>query len=99
VVDKESVIDTKTLIDSNLHSVVLVPTHKSFMDLITLSYVHYNFEVKCPFVCSAEALYHISIFRYLLNGGSDFKITSEDMKNELFTAVLKAYIEALMRHN
>jgi len=62
------------LMDSNVHNVVLVPTHKSFIDLIALSFIHYNFHFKCPFVCSADALFSISIIRYLLNGGSNFKI-------------------------
>ena len=41
----------RSLLDSNSSSIVLMPTHKSYLDFLLIAYVHYHYKLDLPFTC------------------------------------------------
>lgn len=78
---------------------VLVPTHKSYMDSILLGYIHYHYKLDYPFVCGSEAFFALALISIIIKSTNGFYFNSHAMKNELYKAVIDSYIVSLMKHN
>lgn len=65
-------MELKQLIESKESNVILLPTHKSYMDFILIGYLHYHFELDYPFVCGDDALYSASLISLLIKSTNGF---------------------------
>ncbi len=87
------------MMQNNNDIFIMVPSHKSYLDFILLAYVHYHFELNNPFVCGDEALFNMALTSYLIKSAGGFKLNSENMKSDMFKAVVNGYLYSLMKHD
>ena len=91
--------ELRNLLNSKTSNVVLVPTHKSYMDSILLGYIHYHYKLDYPFVCGSEAFFALALISIIIKSTNGFYFNSSNINNELYKAVIDSYILSLMKHN
>ena len=78
--------------------VVLLPTHRSYIDFLLLSYVMFSYHMKVPFVAAGEDFERIpKINSFLRKSGAFFMKRRFDPKTDsLYIAVFKAYMQSVL---
>ena len=96
-VNEDQIVRFKELINDGQH-VVLVPTHRSYIDFLLLSYVLFAYHVKVPFVAAGEDFQNIpGINSFLRKSGAFFMKRKFDHKsNPLYVSVFKAYMQSIL---
>jgi glycerol-3-phosphate O-acyltransferase len=79
--------------------VVLLPTHKSFLDLWLLSFIHQETGTEMPFVCGDTQLFQLAFLSTFIKNNGGFKLDEKNMKSDLFKACVDGYVYALMKNN
>lgn len=77
------------------HPVILVPSHKSHVDYLLLSYVFYNYDLTLPHICAGINLKFWPVGGLMRKGGGFF-IRRSIRGNELYKIVLQHYLKALV---
>ncbi|CDW87851.1 male sterility protein [Stylonychia lemnae] len=99
IVNESGLNNLKQLLQKKDQGVILVPTHKSFIDFLLVAYIHYHYQMDLPFTCGEEQLFKIALIKFFLRSGGGF-FQNEKLKNDkLFAAVMSGYIQALMGQN
>jgi 1-acyl-sn-glycerol-3-phosphate acyltransferase len=82
----------------NGHPVLLVPTHRSYMDFLMLSYILFVYQVKVPFIVAGEDFKKIpGVNQILRRSGAFFMRRQLDANiDPLYVAVFKAYFQQVM---
>jgi glycerol-3-phosphate O-acyltransferase len=99
IVNESQFSQLRELIRSKKTNVVLLPTHKSYMDSILLGYIHYHFKLDYPFVCANEAFFSLALISIMIKSTNGFKLDMNNYKSDLYRTVVEAYVWALMKHN
>lgn len=99
IVNESQLKELKTLLDSKSSNVVLVPTHKSYMDSILLGYIHYHYKLDYPFICGSEAFFALALISIIIKSTNGFYFNAKNMKNDLYKSVIDSYLLALMKNN
>jgi len=79
--------------------ILLLPTHRSYLDFLMLSYVLFAYNVKVPFIVAGEDFKKIpGINSILRRSGAFFMKRKFDSKNDgLYVSVFKTYCQQVMR--
>ena len=88
IVNESQLKELRDLLQSKHSNVVLVPTHKSYMDSILLGYIHYHYKLDYPFVCGSEAFFSLALISILIKSTNGFHFNSNNMKSNLYRAVI-----------
>ncbi len=99
IVNESQLSQLKSILLNKDQNVVLVPTHKSYMDSILLGYIHYHYKLEYPFVCGSEAFFALVLIGIIIKSTNGFYYNVQNMKNDIYKAVLDSYICSLMKHN
>ena len=70
--------------EKNESSIVLLPTHKSYLDFLLIAYVHYHYKLDLPFTCGDQQFFNVAFVRYLLKSGGGFFLNEKLINDELF---------------
>ncbi len=77
-------------------SLIFLPNHKSHVDYLVVSYVFYRMGIALPHIAAGENL-NIPIIGSLLKKSGAFFIKRQWGGDEMYTGVMRAYIEALLK--
>lgn len=80
-------------------NVVILPTHKSYMDSILVNYIHYHFKLEYPFMCGCESFFSLAMISVFMKYTNGFYLNKNHMKNDLYKSVVDSYVWALLKHN
>ena len=76
---------------------IFLPTHKSYIDFLIMSYVLFFFGINPPYVAAAEDFLNMVLVWRLLSGGGAFFLRRKSRYNdELYKVILKEYIQRLL---
>lgn len=89
----------RDILSKGKESVILLPTHKSYLDAILISYIHYFYQVQMPFSIINEQLAHIAFLSYFFKRSGALFLNSTYKNDKLLETVLAAYIFALLDQN
>ena len=89
----------RELFSSKKDNVILVPTHKSYMDSILIGYIHYHFKLAYPFVCGSEAFFSLALVGFIIKSTNGFYLNHSAMKSDLYRAVVDSYVWTLMKQH
>jgi glycerone phosphate O-acyltransferase len=84
IVNESELIELRKIIKSKKDNVVLLPTHKSYMDFILLGYIHFHFKLDYPFVCGDDPLFSLALISFIIKSTNGFHLNSHHMKSELY---------------
>jgi 1-acyl-sn-glycerol-3-phosphate acyltransferase len=76
---------------------VLMPTHRSYIDFIILSYIFFGYGIKCPHIAAAEDFLNMAIIHVLLRKSGAFFIKRDQQENRvLYKAIMAEYVTKLL---
>ena len=78
------------------HQLVYVPCHRSHVDYLLLSYVIFTENLAIPYIAAGNNL-DMPVIGRILRGGGAFFIRRSFRDNPLYGAVMRAYVEQLVR--
>ena len=77
--------------------IVLMPTHRSYMDFLLVSYIFFANGLKCPHIAAAEDFLSIRVIHKLLRSSGAFFIRRKEIEHmDLYKAILYEYIQRLL---
>lgn len=77
--------------------IVLLPTHKSYIDFLIVSYIFFLYKLKLPYVVSDEALMSAFLIPFLVkSSGAFFFRPKKYSKSSLYQAIFNEYIQRLL---
>lgn len=75
-----------------------MPTHKSYIDFLIVSYILFVYQQKLPYIVSDEALLNASVIPFLIRSSGAFFYKKKEYKNSrLYKIIFDKYVELLLR--
>ena len=59
-------------------NIVYVPTHRSYIDFLMVSYILFAYNMRLPLICSADDFLQVSLLNHVLRGGGAFFIKRKE---------------------
>jgi len=87
-------LDTKTN-----GPIILMPSHRSFVDFLLVSYILFSYQMKAPHVGAYEEFLQMALLPRLMRASGAFfmrKHDSDDKDKELYDVIVAEYIQRLM---
>lgn len=68
---------------------IVIPTHRSYIDFLIMSYVFFGYGIKCPHIAAAEDFLNMAVVHILLRKSGAFFIKRNQKKNKvLYKAIM-----------
>src|SRR2546430_189123 len=77
---------------------MMLPSFKSLIDFVLLSYVHVMYDIELPFITGLKDFYEIPILSKILRKCGGYFIDEEHLNNELYQIVVEELLGAMMKH-
>ncbi|XP_034952104.1 dihydroxyacetone phosphate acyltransferase [Chelonus insularis] len=78
---------------------VYVPSHRSYLDFILMSYILFNYDMAIPNIASGMDFYRMHIVGELLRKTGAFYMRRSFSTDQLYKEIFKAYVASLMEHS
>ncbi|EEY56496.1 fatty acyl-CoA reductase, putative [Phytophthora infestans T30-4] len=95
-VDETGLTRIRELLAERRGSVVLVPTHRSYVDFLLMSYVFFAYNIPVPYVAAGEDFLHMGSLSKLLRESGAYFIRRSFSDDPLYSAVFRAYTQYLV---
>ena len=77
--------------------IVLLPTHRSYIDFLIVSYIFFLYKLKLPYIISDEALMNAYLLPFLIkSSGAFFFRPTKFNKSHLYKAIFNEYLQRLL---
>lgn len=97
VIDETSLEMFKTYDQKQSGPLVLLPTHRSYIDFLLVSYIFFSHGLKVPHMAAAEEFLSVRFLRRLLRASGAFFIKRKEIGSmELYKAILYEYVQKLL---
>ena len=88
IINQDQFSKIKTMLNDKTTAVVYLPNHRSHLDYLLLTYVHWFYNQQLPYVCGTEKFLHISFVTKILRASGGFFIEREQLKKRVYKAIL-----------
>jgi len=78
---------------------VYVPSHRSYLDFILLSYILFSYDMALPNIAAGMDFYNMRIVGELLRKTGAFYIRRSFSNDLLYKQIFRAYINAIISHS
>ena len=97
----EDVLSEISRLEKSGHKILLLPTHRSYLDFLMLSYVLFGYHVKVPFIVAGEDFERIPGVNAMLRQAGAFymKRKLDSQKDALYVAIFKSYFQNVIRQH
>jgi len=76
---------------------ILIPTHRSYIDFIIVSYIFFAYKLQAPHIAAAEEFLKITLIHHILRASGAFFIKRQHMEtHNLYKAILTEYLTHLL---
>lgn len=79
------------------YPVILLPSHRSYIDFLLISYIMYTYDLAIPVIAAGEDLSHMTLIGHLLRSSGAFFIRRTFQGNKLYWAVFSEYVKTMIR--
>ena len=99
VVDVNSLNKIKEIMANTQGSIVFVPTHRSYIDFLIVSYVFFAHNLKVPYIAASDDFLKIIFVNTVLRMTGGFFIRRKVSNDSLYQAILTEYIQQIIKDN
>ena len=76
---------------------IIIPTHRSYIDFLIISYVFFGYGIQCPQIAAAEDFLNMAVVHVLLRKSGAFFIKRNQKKHKnLYKAIMTEYITKVL---
>ncbi|XP_018415480.1 PREDICTED: dihydroxyacetone phosphate acyltransferase-like [Nanorana parkeri] len=79
------------------YPVVLLPSHRSYIDFLLISYIMFTYDLAIPVIAAGEDLSRMTLIGRLLRSSGAFFIRRTFQGNKLYWAVFSEYVKTMLR--
>ncbi|KAL4237809.1 hypothetical protein ACF0H5_002521 [Mactra antiquata] len=90
-VNEEAISKVRTLIKE--YPVLLMPSHRSYLDFLLMSYVFFHYDLPLPVIAAAMDFMGMKFFGWLLRNSGAFYIRRSFGDDQLYWAVFTEYVQ------
>ena len=77
--------------------IVLLPTHRSYIDFLIVGYIFFLYKLKLPYIVSDEALMNAYLIPFLIRSSGAFFFRKNQFEgSELYRAIFNEYVQRLL---
>ena len=77
--------------------IVLIPTHRSYIDFLIVSYIFFLYQLKLPYIISDEALMNAYLIPFLIkSSGAFFFRPAKFERSNIYKAIFNEYMQRLL---
>lgn len=80
VVDKAALAKIQSHNESSQGPLIIIPTHRSYIDFLIMSYIFFGNGIKCPHIAAAEDFLNMAVIHILLRRSGAFFIKRNQKK-------------------
>lgn len=80
------------------YPVMLMPTHRSYMDFLLVSYIFYDYDLPLPVIAAAMDFKGMKFFGWLLRNCGAFYIRRSFGTDQLYWAIFTEYVQTQLRN-
>lgn len=96
-VDEAGLARIRELLSGSGHgSVVLVPTHRSYVDFLLLSYLFFGYNIPVPYIAAGEDFLQLGFATQLLRESGAYFIRRSFAHDALYAAIFREYTQYLV---
>ncbi len=99
VIDAPGLARIRAVVAAGDGPVILLPTHRSYMDFLIASYIFFAYNLPLPLIAAGEDFLGLGKLSQVLRGSGAFFIRRNMRDDPLYSAVLRAYFQALVVAN
>ena len=77
-------------------SIIYLPTHRSYIDFLILSYMCYHRHIPIPYIAAGEDFLGIALVRYFFRKAGAFFLRRSFNGDRLYTAIFSTYVTQLL---
>ena len=97
VVDRSVIMKFKNHDEKTLGPLIIIPTHRSYIDFLILSFVFFGYGIKVPHIAAAEDFLGMAVVHILMRRSGAFFIKRDQKKyKNLYKAIMNEYISKLL---
>ncbi|OMJ82851.1 hypothetical protein SteCoe_16318 [Stentor coeruleus] len=97
VVNHNQLNEMAKIINNSNVPLVILPSHRSYIDFLIVSYLFFSFGIKMPYIAAAEDFLEILLINKLFKYSGAFYIKRGKGANSLYTAILTEYVQQLLK--
>ena len=76
---------------------VFIPTHKSYIDFLIISFIMFSYKVQCPHIAAAEDFLNIFFVNKIMRASGAFFIKRKKLESEeLYRNILYEYVQTIL---
>jgi glyceronephosphate O-acyltransferase len=98
-VDEAGLERVRLLASNKKVPLVLLPSHRSYVDFVALSYVFFAYNLPLPHIMAGEDFLGLGPLSEMMRGAGAFFIKREFSQDPLYSAVFEEYIQRLLLDN
>ncbi|KAK0083595.1 hypothetical protein PV325_008532 [Microctonus aethiopoides] len=98
-VNVKYVLEIKSQMEHSDVQYVYVPSHRSYLDFILMSYLLFNYDMAIPNIASGMDFYRMHVVGELLRKTGAFYMRRSFSSDKLYKEIFKAYVAALVEHS
>lgn len=97
VVDESSLNKIAKLDYKTQGPIIIMPTHRSFVDFILVSYIFFAYKMKTPNIAAQEEFLDMTLIHHIFRASGAFFLRKKKVEHmELYDAILYEYIQRLL---
>jgi len=97
VINHNQLQDLAKFIKANNGPVVILPSHRSYIDFLIVSYLFFAFGIPVPYIAAADDFLQIRFVNKLFRLSGAFFIKRGKNNDQLYTAILNEYMQQLLK--
>jgi glycerone phosphate O-acyltransferase/fatty acyl-CoA reductase len=97
VIDHELIKTFKSFVSQTKDPIVLVPTHRSIIDFLMVSYIVFAYNMKMPFIASSKDFMQLALINHVLRRSGAFFVQKNINTDELYLTLLTEYVQQLLK--
>lgn len=99
IVNEQQISKLKTLYENRKGPVIIVPTHRSYVDFLVVSTIWYFYGLETPLICSGEDFLNMSFVATILREGGAFFMRRTFKGDDLYKAIFTQYVRMIIKEN
>lgn len=96
IVNRTGIEEIRKLDNDHTGNIILVPTHRSYVDFLILSYVLYSHDIRVPHICAGEDFLNIAVIHTFLRSSGAFFMKRSFKDDPLYKAIFTEYVQGLL---
>lgn len=97
MVNENQINKLKSTFASRKGPIIFVPTHRSYVDFLVLSFILYFFGMEVPLICSGEDFLNLGIVADILRGSGAFFMRRTFRGDSLYKSIFYEYVRYLTK--